>query len=125
MKPDIISSSDVKCIVDNFYDAVKTDDVIGYIFNDVVKVNWATHLPVIYSFWESVLFGTMTYRGNPMLKHLDLNKTVPLTEEHFARWFELWSQTINTHFTGVKADEAKSRANSMRLLMLLKIQRGF
>ena len=47
MKPDIETSSDVQNLINTFYSKVRQDDVIGYIFNDIAKVDWEKHLPKI------------------------------------------------------------------------------
>ena len=52
MKTDIQSRADIELLINTFYDKVKNDDVIGYIFNNVVNVNWEHHLPIMYNFWE-------------------------------------------------------------------------
>ncbi len=58
MKKDIENRKDIELLVRSFYDKVKADDTIGYIFNDIAKVNWEKHLPVMFDFWENVLFYT-------------------------------------------------------------------
>lgn len=51
MKKDIENRNDVQLLIDSFYEKVKADKVIGYIFNDIAKVDWGKHLPVMYDFW--------------------------------------------------------------------------
>jgi len=55
MKKDIENRTDIEQLVRSFYDKVNTDDTIGYIFNDIAKVNWEKHFPVMFDFWENVL----------------------------------------------------------------------
>ena len=95
--------------------------MIGYIFNDVAKVNWTEHLPVMYSFWGSLLLNEGTYAGNPMQKHIALSKLTPLTSTEFAEWLRLFTQTVDELFTGPIADEAKTRAANIARMMLAKI----
>ena len=59
---DITDRRDVACLVNVFYDRVRDDRLLGPIFDDVAHVDWATHLPRMYDFWESVLFGTSTFK---------------------------------------------------------------
>ena len=63
---DLATREDIELQVNSFYNKVVKDDVIGFFFKDVVKVDFEQHLPKMYSFWESILFGQMTYKGNPM-----------------------------------------------------------
>lgn len=122
MKPDILSKSDIKLLVDTFYDKAKINPVIGFIFTDVAKVNWEHHLPKMYAFWESVLIGGPPYGGNPMVPHLQLSKLTPLTEKEFSAWLSIFNETMNELFEGPVAEEGKARAANIAALMLCKIQ---
>lgn len=93
-------------LVDSFYAKVRADELIGPIFNEQAQVNWEEHLPKLYSFWEDLLFGTANYHGRPFPPHLKFNLKI----EHFERWLSLFSQTVDDHFYGQKAEEAKARA---------------
>lgn len=121
---DILNESDIKWLVDEFYKKVIVDPAIGFIFNDVVKLSWEKHIPVMYSFWSSLLLGTSTYTGNPMVKHMELDKKVALTKVHFDRWLNLWDVTVNENFKGVNADEARTRARHIAGIMLFKIEQS-
>ncbi|MBW8687773.1 group III truncated hemoglobin [Chitinophaga rhizophila] len=123
MKHDIETTEDVQLLVDTFYNKVRDHEALGYIFDDIAKVNWEKHLPVMYSFWETVLFGKAGFKGNPMAKHMALNNVTPLTEAHFAAWLVIWHQTIDDLFEGHMAQSAKSKAELMKIMMLSKMQR--
>lgn len=121
MKKDIESREDIELLVRSFYDKVKTDETIGYIFNDIFKVNWEKHFPVMFDFWENVLFFTGGYDGNPLQIHRHINKVVPLTTAHFNQWNKLFAQTVDKLFEGPKATLAKQRAVSISTVMKIKI----
>ena len=121
MKKDIETVSDIKVLVDQFYEKVVTDPMIGYIFTDTFKVNWAKHLPIMYSFWENTLFYTGNYAGNPMIIHRRINELVHLTPEKFDRWVNIFCSTVNELFEGEKAELAKQRAESIATIMKIKI----
>ena len=40
MKKETENREDIEFLVDVFYEKVKRDPLIGYIFTDVMKVNW-------------------------------------------------------------------------------------
>ena len=103
---DITDSSDIRTLVDTFYEKVNRDELLGPIFNDIACVDWPEHLPTMYRFWESMLLGARTYQGAPFPKHAVL----PVAQEHFERWLALFAQTVNENFTGPKSEEAKGRA---------------
>ena len=110
MKPDIAFRTDIEHLINTFYDKVQADPVIGYIFNDVARVDWPKHLPVMYNFWEFLLLGGAHYQGNPIQKHIDLHAVHPLTAEHFDRWLLLFQTAVDELFAGPVADDAKFRA---------------
>ena len=118
----IENRTDIELLIDKFYEKVVVDDSIGFFFNDVIKLDWNKHIPVMYDFWESTLFRLAKYKGNPMLKHIELNKKAKLNPEHFKRWLELWEQTINENFHGTIAEEAILKANQIGGLMKFKIE---
>ena len=121
MKKDIISRKDIELLVDEFYNKIKKDDQIGFIFTDIAKVNWENHLPVMYGFFENMLFYTGSYTGNPMELHKHLNRLFPLTGEHFKRWNLLFSSTVDELFNGDTANLVKMRAMSISTVMQIKI----
>ncbi len=124
MKKQIENIEDLKLLVDSFYAKVIKDETLGYIFTNVAKVNWEEHLPRMYSFWETILFGRISFKGNPVIKHTSLNEQHPLTEEHFTRWIYLWHETVDELFTGTLAENAKTKAVMMKTIMLSKIQQN-
>lgn len=124
MPKDIETRADIELLVDEFYKKATSDSIIGHFFTKVVLLDFDKHLPILYNFWESVLFGRASYRGNPVLKHIELDQKEPLTATHFQQWLQLWRATINEHFAGAKAEEAKQRAEMMEKLMLFKIDQS-
>ena len=76
-KPDITGRAEIETLVNAFYDRVRGDAVLGRIFDKVAQTNWSTHLPKMYAFWETVLFRTGGFTGNPIAA---LAKLVPLTD---------------------------------------------
>jgi hemoglobin len=106
MNTDIQSEEDIERLVKTFYGKVREDALLAPVFGDV---DWPAHLPVMYSFWSSMLLGTRTYGGNPLQKHLPLK----IGATHFQGWLRLWHQTIDELFSGPVADEAKMRGNSI------------
>jgi len=109
MKTDIRNEEDIKVLVDTFYDRVRQDELLTPIFNSKIIGDWQPHLDTMYRFWNAALFNVREYTGNPFMKHVSL----PLKQEHFERWIELFYQTIDATFEGAIADEAKRRAMIM------------
>jgi len=106
---DIATESDIKLLVDSFYQKVNDDELLSPIFNDWAQVDWDVHLPTMYKFWGSLLLQNKTYQGQPWPKHAVL----PVNTDHFTRWLTLFKQTTDEHFTGPTAVAAKNFAASI------------
>lgn len=113
---------DIEFLVNKFYDKVGTDKTIGFFFNDVAKVDWSHHLPKMYSFWETLLFGQVSYKGNPMAVHFPINEKVAMEKRHFEHWIKLWTETVEENFTGEMAEMAIYKAKNIANLMGYKME---
>ncbi len=118
----IDSREDVEFLVNAFYAKVQNDETIGFFFNDVAKTNWKHHLPKMYDFWETLLFGERAYKGNPLAAHLPVNWQVPMEKKHFDHWVKLWSETILENFEGEIAELALYKARNIAELMSYKME---
>jgi hemoglobin len=121
IKKDIENRADVELLINSFYEKVKLDNLIGFFFNDVAKVNWTTHLPVMYNFWENIIFGTPVYQGNPFSPHVALHEKSPMEAKHFEQWQKLFLATVEELFSGPNAELTMQRAMSIATVMQFKI----
>ncbi len=121
MKNDIRTRGDIDILITAFYERVKPNKEIGYIFTDVVHMDWDKHIPVIVDFWETILLDNPVYQKNAMEVHYDLNKKVPLQKIHFDTWLALFTSTVDDLFEGTTANLAKKRAKSIADVMLFKM----
>ncbi|WP_462253469.1 group III truncated hemoglobin [Ferruginibacter sp.] len=118
---DIESRADIEKLIIIFYEKVKLDSTIGFIFNEVVAMDWPHHIPVIVDFWETILLDNPVYKKNAMEVHYDLNKKVALKKEHFTSWLYLFTSTVDELYEGKIATLAKTRAKSIADVMLFKM----
>ncbi len=112
----IENRDDIKSIVQTFYTTIKSNDLLGPIFTSAIpEGEWDSHIEKLTDFWDSAVFGSMTFRGNPARTHVNLDKSNKhaITQKHFAVWLENWIQTIDTSWSGSKAEEMKMRARKM------------
>jgi hemoglobin len=107
---DIETREDCERLVRAFYARAMADPVIGFIFTDVAKLDLEAHVPVITSFWETMLLDAQTYAGGAFHPHAALNAQVRLRPGHFASWLALWGATIDELFAGERAELAKAAA---------------
>jgi len=127
---DIENRGDIDTLMLRFYSRALADDVIGYIFTDVAKLDLDHHLPIIGDFWETIVFQTGVYTKhgrNPLQVHGELNDRSSLLPEHFERWLEIFTETTDELFGGERADFIKLRAEAIASRMLQfvdAVQRG-
>jgi len=95
-----IDEAMVHRMVHGFYARIRSDAVLGPIFNGAIAQDrWPTHLANMVDFWSSVLLMTGRYSGRPMAAHLQLDikrreHDMPqLDQPHFDRWLELFRAT--------------------------------
>lgn len=117
MKKEIEGINDIRVFVDEFYTKVRADELIGPIFMETID-DWQPHLDKMYAFWNAALFGVAGFRGNPFAKHAPLK----IDRVHFERWLELFYSTIDGHFEGHIAEDAKKRAELMANMFLTRLQ---
>ena len=122
MKADISDRIDIEKLIVQFYEKEKPDPVIGFIFNDVVDMDWQHHIPVIVDFWETILLDNPVYQKNAMEVHYGLNKKIRLQKIHFDTWLSLFTQTVDALYEGKIATLAKTRAQSIAAVMQFKME---
>tara|TARA_B100000795_G_C22567655_1_gene348800 strand:- start:175 stop:504 length:330 start_codon:yes stop_codon:yes gene_type:complete len=88
-----------------FYAQVRGDDLLGLIFNTIIK-NWFYHLKLLIDFWETNLFFVKKYTGNTLAAQAKAGKLNDylINESHFGIWLNQWFKNIDALF---KEDNAK------------------
>ena len=112
----IENRDDVERLVHSFYARVRQDELLGPIFNESIsEEEWAAHLEKLVDFWETVLFSVPKFKGNPVTAHqkVDEQQSYSIEPKHFGKWIQLWYSTIDSLFTGEKAQRAKDNARKM------------
>ncbi len=119
---DIKSREDINLLVKTFYGRVRKDELLGPIFNTIIK-DWDHHLEHLTDFWESNLFFKKAYQGDPIGKHVGVDRAFNegINELHFGTWINLWYLTIDELFVGETAQIAKNRARNMGTFIHIKM----
>jgi hemoglobin len=114
---DLEGLDDIRFVVDVFYNKVRKDALLSPVFAMRIT-DWQPHLDTMYRFWNAALFGVREYVGNPFGKHAEL----PIDGPHFEQWIKLFYETLEEHFEGPVADEAKRKAMIMAHTFYARIQ---
>ncbi|TXE20553.1 group III truncated hemoglobin [Psychroflexus gondwanensis] len=114
---DITNRKDIELMVDTFYGSVREDDLLGPVFNRVIKNNWPKHLDTMYRFWQTVLLHEFAYKGSPFVPH----RKLPVEAHHFERWIYHFNSSMDENLAGKIAEEAKLRAHKMAEMFMYKL----
>ncbi len=122
-KTDIQSRADIEKLVKVFYEKLLDDKLLAPLFLDVAEVDLSKHLPILYDFWESALFQVGKYKRDTFGAHLNLHQSHRLEAAHFNRWLDLFNETVDEFFEGIKATQAKERALSIATFIKIKLNK--
>jgi len=114
-RDDIGNEEDAANLVHTFYAKVRADELLGPIFEPIIKDNWDPHSKRMVDFWSTILLYTRKYNDDPMPKHMQL----PVEKQHFDRWLFLFNETLDDLFAGEIAENAKLRAASIAKIMMV------
>lgn len=118
---DIQTRADLHLLMHSFYVKLLNDPEINFIFTDVAKIDLEPHLVDLVNFWEQMLFNKGEYKKNVLQIHLDINSKLNFTPTHFTIWLKYFNTTIDQHFSGLNAENMKTRALSIATVMQIKI----
>jgi hemoglobin len=85
-----IDDAFISKLVEQFYEAIRADDMLGPIFGAKVS-DWPHHLARMKDFWTSIMLESGRFSGNPMRKHMAIGG---LDAAHFAQWQAVWDATL-------------------------------
>ncbi len=122
MKKEIKNRKDLEAIIHKFYEKVKMDSLLSPYFSAFNHEIWVEHLKIMTDFWESIIFQTNKYNGNPMDAHKRVNMQLPISEGHFKQWLSLFTATIREGYQGEKADLMEEKALSIASIMQENLQ---
>lgn len=119
---DIQNRDDVSLLVHTFYSKIRANDELGPIFNKAIK-DWDAHLIHLTDFWVSQLFRKNIYKGNPLKKHVAIDKASnnSISNDLFGLWLQFWIGTLDELFSGEIADLAKNRARNIASFLFMEI----
>jgi hemoglobin len=122
MGKDIENRKDIYKVVSEFYDKLFKDELMQPFFESFKEPKLLeTHLQVLVDFWDGVLFDSGTYRKNAIQPHIEMNEKMSFTDLHFKQWIFLFSKSIDDSFKGEVCETAKSRAQSIAIVMQIKM----
>ncbi len=118
-RKDSVSPEAIRELVDQFYERVRADDLLGPVFETHISDGWGPHLQKMYGFWETVLLGVSRYKGSPLATHA----AIPgLTENHFERWLAIFAGIARRTLPPDAAERASLQAMGMAAGMSRRLQ---
>ena len=113
-----LTEDDLKRVVDAFYARVRTDALLGPIFNGAIH-DWPGHLETLQAFWSSVMLTSGRYKGQPMVAHA--RHATQLTPATFERWLALWRETTEALLPAQAAAALQDKAARIAESLMLGI----
>lgn len=105
-----LTKAHIEKLVIHFYQKIQVDKMLGPIFNEVAHVNWDEHIPLLCQFWNSIMLKTNEYHGNAYQKHVTFKKLIPIQEEYFGHWLNLFQTEAINHLPKQAAEEIIDKA---------------
>ena len=112
--PPRISEAQIRSLVSAFYTRVRSDALLGPIFEARLAGRWESHLDKMCDFWSSVLLASGRYRGNPIQVHALIDEMTPSALDH---WMALFRETSTEVLPNAMAREVVGRAARMRVVL--------
>jgi hemoglobin len=110
---DLTGRADIERLVNAFYDRVRQDDLLGFIFNDIAKTDWSTHLPKCTRSGRRSCFGAAATLEIRLAAHSRLAPLTMMGRDQFDRWLTLFKATVDALFSGENAEHIKRCAEDM------------
>src|SRR5690606_29233583 len=120
-RPDLTNRDDIIRLVDSFYGRLRSDEILGPIFNDIAKIDWETHLSKMYDLWDTVMFRSMTFKGNPLTAHAKLKPLTDMGRDKFDHWLTLFRASVDELFEGENAGHIVRCAEDMANVLHSKV----
>jgi hemoglobin len=105
-----LTKEHIEKLVTHFYQRVNEDELLSPVFNDVAKVDWGHHIPLLCKFWSNILLKTNEYHGNAYMKHVLVGQQIQIQEAHFTRWLDLFQEEAKKYLPPEAAQEIIHKA---------------
>lgn len=119
MKPETIEESAIRPLIEQFYERVKADALLGPVFDAAVH-DWDDHHARLTDFWSSIMRMSGRYKGSPLAMHL--RHAQFMTRHRFERWLEIWRETTDEMLPPPVAAAIQAKAARMAESFQLAVQ---
>lgn len=109
-----ISEAQIRALVSAFYTRVRSDALLGPIFEARLAGRWEAHQEKMCDFWSSVLLASGRYRGNPIQVHAQIEEMTPSALD---RWMALFRDTSEEVLPDDLARDVVGRSARMRVVL--------
>lgn len=108
-RQDIQNEGDIKKLVDTLCHKANNDTLLGPSFGAASRIYWPNFLTSQYRYWSSTLLGHQSTDGAALPEQM----VIPHGGHHVEHWVDLFSSSVEEHFAGSKAEEAKQLARQL------------
>lgn len=97
-------------LVQAFYGDVRSDPLLGPVFEKALAERWEPHVARMVEFWSTVALGSKSFTGNVFGKHMALDGVTPA---HFTQWVRLWKNHTERLFEPKVAQDLQTTAHGI------------
>lgn len=116
MAGDINGIIDIEIFIDEFIKRLKKDKILATRLDIYINGRLKIETKTMYSFWNKLLFARGFFKGKPF-QHIP---EVVIEIKHYEKLIKYFKESIDENYSGVNAELAKSRAQSIALFFMNK-----
>jgi hemoglobin len=107
---DLDSRQEIGEFVTRFYREIAQDSRFHLYFETLAAVDWRAHTLELVDFWAGLLLAESGRDADDVIEaHRWLHDAAPFDAELFDRWLEILDTTVDSGWSGPKAEQAKKR----------------
>ncbi|MFT4644738.1 MAG: hemoglobin [Planctomycetota bacterium] len=114
---DITTIDDIMLMVDSFRLKLGGDIDLYKIYRKLLKCDVKLSKPVLYSFWNKIIFGKGRFSRKPFQYRIPIK----IEEEHFEKFSLLYNSNVDELFIGKNAELVKNRIIALVSLYQTKL----
>ena len=115
---DLDTPEEIFEMVTRQYVDITQDGILQPYFNfETGFIDWQAHIGTVADYWCHVLLYAPGYDIDTIENHRHLHDQAPFTPEVFDRWLEIFSDTVQSGWSGPNATKATKRAAGMAWAM--------
>lgn len=123
MKRDISDATDIKNLVQTFFEKLMQVPVFNELFIEKLDIDMLALIDRYIAFWNRAIFQSNKTPFDILESHADVNYNLgyTLNASHFNEWLRVFEEVIRELYSGPNAQKAIEVARSMTIVIKMHI----